>query len=131
MNIRIFKKEDYDTISKWWDQYEDWEPAPLNMLLYGTGFVAEDKKDLLAAVWCFDTKTPLHIMEWTVGNPNIEWKKRAEAVDKVIDAGIKECKESGASVILTMTKHPRLIERLNNKEFQVTDKNMTHLIRRV
>lgn len=131
MNIRDFDiQKDYDDVVKWW-KANDWVVMPPEM--YGIqGFIAETDDHKIAACWVYrDKKCPICILEWTVGNPDIDWEVRKEGIDKVIAQSFSWAQEDGAQFVLTMTKNKRLIEKLKDNNFVETDSGMTHLIRRL
>lgn len=127
MQVRQFEDLDYEEVMQWW-KAQDWTPMPLDMLSK-TGFIVEDNGQKLAATWIFPTNCPIYIMEWTVGNPEATWEKRAEALDLVTNTACQWAKNDGAKLIFTMTKNKRFLEKLECNGFNITDTDMTHLIR--
>lgn len=100
-------------------------------MLTGKGFIVETDKDKVAAGWVFTTNCPIYIMEWVVGNPKVDWEKRQDGIKTLIDDCSEWAKQDGASFILTMTSNKRFIEKLKDSKFSETDKEMTHLMRRL
>ena len=129
MEVRFFEPKDYEEVMLWW-KAQDWPPMPLEMLSQ-SGFIVEENGEKLAATWVFPTNCPIYIMEWTVGNPECDWEKRADAIDLVTNKACDWAKAHGASMIFTMTKNERFIDKLKNNNFEITDNGMTHLMRRV
>ncbi len=129
MKVRSFKEEDYNDVSSWWAE-QGWPVLPLE-ILSPTGYVAEEDGNLIAATWVFPTNCPIYIMEWTVGNPKVEWDKRNEGLKLVTDEACRWAKEDGAVQVFTMTKHERFINKLEEFGFDKTDSGMTHLMRRL
>lgn len=128
MKVRDFNVElDYDTVASWWTK-QGW-PALPKSILQCKGFIIEEAGEALAATWIFRTGCPVYIMEWTVGNPGIDWKKRSEALQQVTDEACDWAKLDGATQVFTMTKHEKLITKLQDVNFKVTDSGMTHLVR--
>ena len=73
--------KDYDQIASWWKAH-DWPVLPKEVLS-NSGFVSETKDGIkVAATWIFPTNCPIYIMEWTVGNPDLNHELR--------NAGLKE-----------------------------------------
>ena len=66
----------------------------------------------------FPTTTPVFIMEWTVGNPDLDWEKRRDGINLVIEEASKWAKENGGGAVFTMTKEGRFVDK-----FQVWVKN--------
>lgn len=128
MIVRQFDNEkDYQDVSAWWLKQE-WPVLPA-AILSKAGFIVEDQNEKLAATWVFATNCPIYIMEWTVGNPDIEWNKRSNGIKVVTDAACEWAKNDGASQIFTMTKSKRFIEKLEEVGFKETESGMTHLVR--
>lgn len=131
MNIRDFDVEkDYNTIIEW-GQKQGWPMMPPSY--YGIkGYITEQDGIPVAAAFVYrDHGCPICILEWVIGNPDIEWEVRRDGINKVIDSCFEWAKNDGAEVVLTMTKNKRLIEKYKEKEFVETDSEMTHLIRRL
>lgn len=128
MEARKFNIEtDYDDVAAWWTK-QGWPALPAG-ILSSAGFIVCDGDEKIAATWIFATNCPIYIMEWTVGNPDIEWNKRSEAIKMVTDAGCQWAKEDGAAQVFTMTKSDRFINKLEESGFTKTDSGMTHLVR--
>lgn len=128
MKSRSFNVEqDYDTVAAWWTK-QGW-PALPKTILQCKGFIVEKDNTALAATWIFATGCPVYIMEWTVGNPDVSWEVRDPAIKMVTDSACDWAKKDGASQVFTMTKHDRLIGKLEEYGFMKTDSGMTHLVR--
>lgn len=117
---------DYEVLAAWWTK-QGWPTLPKQML-GDHGFVAEEN-ELLAATWILPTGTSIYLMEWTIGNPEVEWSKRSEAIKQVTDTACQWAKQDGASQVITMTKNKRFIEKLQESGFIQTDSEMIHLVR--
>jgi hypothetical protein len=131
MQVRKFDINiDYEDVKSWWIK-QGWDVIPKHLLGI-TGFIAYDENVKYAACWLYrDKGCPISILEWTVGNPEVDYKLRHEALNEVMEECFKVAKEDGAELILTMTKNKRLIEKLKESQFVETDNDMTHLIRRL
>lgn len=131
MQVREFNIDtDYDDVCLWWTK-QKWDAIPKHLLGI-KGFIAYDDNGKYAACWLYrDKGCPISILEWTVGNPDVNYKVRQEAIDGVMNECFRVAKEDGAQLILTMTKNKRLIEKLKESQFVETDNDMTHLIRRL
>lgn len=129
LKVRKFSKEDHKDIVNWWNE-QDFPALPIE-LLSPNGFIVEDEEEKIAATWVYRTDSPIYIMEWTVGNPSLDFKKRGAGLDLLIDNASTWAKEDGALLLFTMAEHKRLISRLENKNFTKTDENMTHFMRRL
>lgn len=129
MQVREFdSKQDYKDVSQWWIK-QGWPALPEDILTT-SGFIVQCGEEKLAATWIFKTNCPIYIMEWTVGNPDANWEKRATALELVTDAACDWAKQDGAKQVFTMTKSNRFIDKLINcNGFVKTDSGMTHLVR--
>lgn len=128
MDIRNFDVEkDYPVVANWWTK-QGWPPIPKS-ILQCQGFMVEEDGVSLAATWIFRTGCPVYIMEWTVGNPEVKWEKRSEALQQVTEGACKWAKQDGAAQVFTMTKHDKFIKKLQDNMFTLTDSGMTHLVR--
>ena len=130
MKVRKFdNSKDYEDACKWWSK-QDWPEMPVQALS-NYGFICEDNGTKLAATWVLPTGTCIYLMEWTVGNPDVDYKLRSEAVELVSKEAFKCAKELGALSIMTMSKNKRFIDKMVNMGFQKCDEEMTHLLRRL
>ena len=128
MEIKSFNTNtDYNDVSSWW-KAQDWPILP-ESILSDCGFIIKDNNLKIAATWVFKTNSPIYIMEWTVGNPEVSWEKRQEGIQLLTEAASSWSKEHGASYLLTMTKSKRFIEKLKDSGFKETDDEMVHLMR--
>lgn len=128
MKVRDFDtKTDYVDVAAWWKK-QDWPAMPLD-ILSPKGFISEKNDVKLAATWIYRFSKSMYLMEWTVGNPDISFEDREEGIRMVTNKACDWAKLDGAKHVLTMTKHNRLIDKFKNYGFNVSDTEMTHLIR--
>lgn len=125
--IPFDKNKDSLELCSWWNS-QGWDENTIHVVS-DTGFVFVENDKNIAATWIIKTNSPIFLMEWTVGNPDVSWELRKKAIDKLTDFACKWSKEKGAAGLLVMTKNNRYIEKLKNNKFEESDKNMTHLIR--
>jgi hypothetical protein len=130
MKIRKFNLEkDYPEVVGWWKK-QGWPVVTKNMLSK-YGFMVEHKGKNIAASWGYATGSNIFIMEWTIGNPEVDYRERKDAIYMLIETISNWAKVNGAEAILTMTKNNRFIEKLEDCDFIKTDTGMTHLLRRL
>lgn len=128
MNIRSFDaKLDYVDVYSWWKKQE-WPVLPLEMLP-PNGFIVENTTNKIAATWIFKLECPIYLIEWTVGNPELNWEDRSKGIELILNEACNWAKVNGATHILTMTKNERFMNKLENFGFKKTDLGMTHLVR--
>ena len=130
MNIRTFNKEDYSIVHNWWTK-QQWTPVPEDMLS-STGFiVTKDDGEEVAAAWVYITNSPIFLIEWMVGNPDLDWEERQDGINMLLDECSNWCKAHGAGFMLTMTNKDRFIDKLKDNDFKVSDEGKSHLLRRL
>lgn len=127
--IENFNKNDYLKVAKLWKK-QNWPIIPLN-LLSTSGFVCKYDNEIILATWVYKTNSRIYMNEWTVGNPEISWKIRKNALNLLLDHVSFWSKKQGAEFLLTMTSNDRYIEKLKENNFNVTDTNITHLMRKL
>lgn len=123
MNIRRFQESDYKTICSWWKEHE-WPLIPLSFLPK-TGIIVDD----CAAGFLYSTDSGLCWLEFVVVDKNSDKEKRRKALDVLILEASALAKTMGFSAMFSSLSHDGLINRYKKHGFQVTDKNMTNLIR--
>ena len=128
LNIRKFNKaQDGADVKKWWSK-QGWDENTIHVIS-DTGYIVEENNVKIAATWLIKTNTPIYMIEWTVGNPEVNWELRKEALDSLTDYACSQAKEFGAQAVMIMTKSDRYLEKLKNNKFIESDANMTHVIR--
>jgi hypothetical protein len=129
MIIRQYTEEHYPILKEWWEK-QDWQAMPEHMLPT-TGLIAYDGDTPIAASFLYDTDSSYGLIEWFVGNPDVDHEVRAEGIDKVLNGLMVFAKLKGKKQIITYTNHKRLIEKFKSNDFIETDQNMVGLVRRV
>jgi hypothetical protein len=119
----------YDTLAVWWKAH-GWEPVAASFLPK-RGVVVYNNDTPITAGFLFQTDSPMWLMEWVVGNPNVDKDLRAEGLDVLISSIITYSKLLGSEMIYTMTSHKRLQDRYISNGFIETDKNMNSYLRRL
>lgn len=128
MQLELFNDEKhYKIISEWWKK-QNWPILPLDALS-STGFIAHKDNTPIAAGFIYDTDSSFAIIEWVVGNPDVDHELRAEGLDSVLEGLVLIAKSRNKRFIHTIVEHKRLIERYKKFEFQTTDTDMTVMIR--
>jgi hypothetical protein len=131
MQVRPFNVEtEYKHIQSWGEK-QGWPMMPSKY--YGLkGFISYDENTPVAVGFVYrDKGCPFCILEWVIGNPDVNWEIRKAGLDDVMESCFTWAKEDGAEVVLTMTKNKRLIEKYKEKSFVQTDDEMVHLVRRL
>lgn len=127
MNARPYSPEDYIAISPWWPAH-GW-PKIEAFMLPKSGVVVEEAGVPLAACWLYETiGTPICLMEWTVTNPKNSARLSVKALDFLVGAAKEAVVAMNYGVLITTSKHPALIRRLEKGGFEKTDAGVTHLM---
>ena len=101
---------DYDTLVKWWTQWE-FGIVPKDMLPQDGVIVSVDDKPICAAGIYLYPKTALALMEWVVTDKDSNLRKRHKALKMCIDSIMNLAKKRGAKLVYTMTKEEALQKR--------------------
>jgi hypothetical protein len=123
MNVRFFTESDYPTVCSWWKDHE-WPSIPL-IFLPKTGIIVDD----CAVGFVYGTDSKLCWLEFVVVDKRAEKERRRKALDILISEATNIAKECGYVAMFSSVSHKGLIERYKNHNFQITDQNMTNLIR--
>lgn len=127
MTLKVYENEHYEILVDWWKK-QDWQALPADMLS-PTGFISYDEETPIAAGFLYNTDSNWAVIEWVVGNPDVDHEKRSEGLDLVLNGLLITAEGLGKKYIQTIVEHKRLIERYKNFKFMETDKNMTVMIR--
>ena len=120
---------DYDTLVKWWTQWE-FGIVPKDMLPEDGVIVSVDDKPICAAGIYLYPKTALALMEWVVTDKDSNLRKRHKALKMCIDSIMNLAKKRGAKLVYTMTKEEALQKRYQKYHNMVlTESNVKTFIR--
>ena len=120
---------DYDTLVKWWTQWE-FGIVPKDMLPQDGVIVSVDDKPICAAGIYLYPKTALALMEWVVTDKDSNLRKRHKALKMCIDSIMDLAKKRGAKLVYTMTKEEALQKRYQKYHNMVlTESNVKTFIR--
>jgi hypothetical protein len=123
------RDKDYDTLVKWWTQWE-FGIVPKDMLPQDGVIVSVDDKPICAAGIYLYPKTALALMEWVVTDKDSNLRKRHKALKMCIDSIMNLAKKRGAKLVYTMTKEEALQKRYQKYHNMVlTESNVKTFIR--
>ena len=123
------RDKDYDTLVKWWTQWE-FGIVPKDMLPVDGVIVLVDDKPICAAGIYLYPKTALALMEWVVTDKDSDLRKRHKALKMCIDSIMDLAKKRGAKLVYTMTKEEALQKRYQKYHNMVlTESNVKTFIR--
>lgn len=118
-------KNDYHVLCNWWRQHE-WPAIPKDHLPV-TGYIIDN----VCAGFLYKTDSKIAWIEFIISNKECDKQLRNDGLNNLITKLTDVAKEDGFTSIFTSVSHPKLIERYSNLNFNVTDKNMSNMIRRV
>ena len=127
MQSRYYTPEDYENVANWWKQW-DWEPLP-QIALPEIGIVVSNQGVDLGVAFLYQTDSCICWAENYVVNKEVDKKLRAGCVEFLIEKIIEEAKELGFLMVMSSVTHTFLIKKLLRAGYQVTDKEMTNLLR--
>ena len=114
-----------DAMFSWYEGH-GWPSLPKAMFPT-VGFVVEG----LCAGWLYQSDSVVCWFEWIVSNPEAEKRQVHKALAELYDHAIIQSEELGYSSIFSSFNHKGLIRLAEKKGFQVTDTNMTNLVRTI
>jgi hypothetical protein len=120
-------KKHYDIVGAWWLEHK-WPIIPLSSLPINGLFVKKNGE--LAAIgflYLFDCDAAM--IEWITVNPFIDAEERSGAVGLLIDELCSLARKKQCRIVFMALNNDKLIARAETRGFQVTERNMTHLIR--
>jgi hypothetical protein len=120
-------KSEYDIIAKWWPCH-NWPVMPYDALPE-SGLIIYSESTPIVAAWLYKTDSSISWLEFMVSNPDVDKKVRGEAIDLLINSLIELAQSSGFKIIFSSIRVPRLIKRMEECGFSVTDTKMTNMIR--
>jgi len=113
LNIRNLTKNDFKTLTKWWENWRGWGQAPPKDFLPGngtSGFIVEKENIGIVAGFMYTTNSKAAILEWVISNPKYKEKDRKEALELLISGAENVAKSMGFRYIFTITSSNHLIK---------------------
>ncbi len=128
MDIRLYKKTDYeDFLVKWWKDWR-WTPPPIDMLS-DTGIIVSKNGVDICAGFLYYTNSKSALVEYIVSNFDYKEKDRSEAIELLINMLSEVAKDNGFKYIYTSLKSKSLIEKYQNCGFKLGDSNCQEMIK--
>lgn len=125
--IRPITESDYFAICEWWKHHK-WQVVPAQALP-PNGYIALVGEKPIVAGFLYRTDSNLGWLEWIVSNPDSTFDERTTAINELLETIFQRAKELKIQAIFTSSNNETLIKRLAEQGFQITDKNVTHLIK--
>lgn len=130
MNVRNFSPvKDYLMICEWWVEH-GWPVCPLNFLPE-TGLIMEEDGKPFCVGFIYGTDSDFCLMEFIVSNPKSDKEKRSLAIDELIEKLLERAKEQGYRAVYSFAQNQSLLARCVKQGFEVTDTNVTNILRRL
>ena len=126
LNIRKLQESDWDTLTKLWNMWPEWENKfPTKELLpeNGTGgYIVEKSGVPIVAGFLYTTNSKVGWVEWIVSNKDYREHDRKDALELLI-LGIEHvAKSSGYSIILSIARNKGLMNAFKDLKYTVDDK---------
>jgi hypothetical protein len=109
LKIRKLKKEDLETINKWWDAWPKWERPPENFLP-DSGLVVESKEQMITAAFIYLTNSKVALLEWFISDPKYREDNRQLAIELIITGAEEMLKTMDYKYLFSITSHEKLIK---------------------
>ena len=130
LTFRPLKEEDYETICKWWKQWE-WPVIPKEMLPNNGkgGFIVEKNNMPIVSGFLYLTNSTGALFEWVVSNPEYKEEDRKEAIELLINNVEQTCKNIGVKYIFSIGRNKRLMETHKKLGWSVDKKPSYEIIK--
>tara|TARA_R100001530_G_scaffold105248_2_gene73418 strand:+ start:1654 stop:2073 length:420 start_codon:yes stop_codon:yes gene_type:complete len=124
LSIRTIEPDkDASTIDEWWESYHkikiDKKLLPNNGK---NGLVAEINGKLIAAVFIYQTNSPVWYCDYLVADPNYKEKNRETILILLIDKAVNTCWELGAEAVWCTTPYDSVLEKLKLLDYTIGSK---------
>jgi hypothetical protein len=124
MTTRLYKPEDYATVSEWFTRHGS--KAVPEAVLPRCGVVVMEESLPLAAAWIYqDNSVGVAWLAWIVTNSDIPAATAVESLNFLIRASEAVAKGLGYGVMFTMTEKPALGRLLQRQGFAPNHQGMT------
>lgn len=128
MNIRLYKKEDYNMISNWWIAANE-PPPPSEMLTDDSTFILEIDNQPMISVMLLLTNTKLAWVTSFVKNP--EFKNSKEASKAIVEYAENFAKEKGYTTTLMFAYTEKLKKRYQDLGYINSANNISSFVKRI
>ena len=133
MNTRKLTTEDWETLLKWWGNWPEWV-APTKDFLPddGTfGLMVENNGIPVVAGFIYLTNSKTALLEWIVSNPEYRESDRKEAIELLINACERFCKDKGKHHMFTIGRNRHLIETHKKLGWHVDEKPSYEIVKNI
>jgi len=130
LKFRPLKKEDYETICKWWKWWR-WPVIPREMLpdKGKSGFIVEKNNIPIVSAFLYLTNSTGALLEWIVSNPEYREDDRKEAIELLITNAEVVCKNMGITYMFSIGRSKQLMKTHEKLGWQVDKKPSYEIIK--
>jgi len=130
LKFRPLKKEDYETICKWWKWWR-WPVIPREMLpdKGKSGFIVEKNNIPIVSAFLYLTNSTGALLEWIVSNPEYREDDRKEAIELLITNAEVVCKNMGITYMFSIGRSKHLMKTHEKLGWQVDKKPSYEIIK--
>ena len=120
---RPLKKEDYETICKWWKWWR-WPVIPKEILPDDgkSGFMIEKNNIPIVCGFVYLTNSNVVLLEWIVSNPKYKDEDRKEAIKLLINSVENLCISMDARLIFSVSRSKHLMKIHEELGWKVNEK---------
>jgi len=129
-NVRWLKENDYETLVKWWKDY-DWNPIDKSVLpnngLSGL-MITKDEIDICAG-FLYTSNSKMAMVEFIISNKDYKKRDKILALDLLINELTEIAKRNGYKVVLTNLINKGLKKLFLKNGYEKGDENILQLIK--
>ena len=128
--FRPLRKEDYETICKWWKWWR-W-PAIVRTVLPDNGkggFMVEKNNIPIVSGFVYISNSEMAMLEYVVSNPKYREKDRKEAIELLITNAETVCKNMGITYMFSIGRSKNLMKTHEKLGWQVDKKPSYEIIK--
>ena len=132
LNIRRLKESDWESLIKWWTQWE-WPLMPKEYLPdEGLGGLMVEKNDTpIVAGFIYFTNSKGALLEWIVSNPEYRDSDRQQAIELLIMGAEEACKAQGIKYMFTIGRNKHLIETHKKLNWSVDSASSYEIVKTI
>lgn len=129
LTSRKIKETDLTNIERWWDSWVE-HPIPKKSLPK-TGFIVEEDKNPICAIFMFKTNSSTAAIQWVVSDKNYRKENRKQALQLLIKACEDEWRSEGGKHLFFWGNNKKFNKTLVEMGFDTGDTNYDQLIKRI
>jgi len=133
LKFRPLKKEDYETICKWWKWW--WKGKVMEKDILPDdgkgGFVIEKNDQPIVCGFLYLTNSKTSFLGWIVSNPEYKQKDRKEIIKLLIHNMEEFSRELGYEYIITVCSNKHLIDMHKDLDWTVNKQPSYEIIKKL